>query len=222
MNRPTNIRAVFFDMDGVLYDSMKHHVETWVVAFKKFGIDFPERASYMNEGRTGDDTIQKVIREVSGREATLQETEAIYAEKTRLMNKMPPAAMIPGMQALMQEICNKNIRVIVVTGSKQPALLNRLKNDYGVEKEDLVTGWDVNRCKPDPEPYEKALHKAGCSPSEAVVIENAPLGVEAAVQAGIFTIAINTGPLPDEILHESGAGTVVKTADEIRNFLKAI
>ena len=54
------------------------------------------------------------------------------------------------------------------------------------------------------------LKKVGVDATQAIVVENAPLGVQSAVAAGIFTIAVNTGPLPDEILKEAGADIVVK------------
>lgn len=50
-----------------------------------------------------------------------------------------------------------------------------------------------------------ALQKAGIKANEAIVIENAPLGVRAGVAAGIFTVALNTGPLPNEVLLQEGA-----------------
>ena len=73
----------------------------------------------------------------------------------------------------------------------------------------MVTGFDVKRGKPDPEPYLMGLQKAGIKAEEAVVVENAPLGVESAHRAGIFTIAANTGPLEDSLLKEAGADIVV-------------
>ena len=69
----------------------------------------------------------------------------------------------------------------------------------------MVTAYDVKHGKPHPEPYLMALEKAGIKANEAVVIENAPLGVQAGVAAGIFTIAVNTGPLDDNILLDEGA-----------------
>ena len=59
-----------------------------------------------------------------------------------------------------------------------------------------------------PEPYLKGLEKGGLKPNEAIVVENAPLGVKAGVAARIFTVAVNTGPLPPEMLSEAGAGIV--------------
>ena len=69
----------------------------------------------------------------------------------------------------------------------------------------MVTAFDIKFGKPNPDPYLMALAKAGLQPNEAIVIENAPLGVLAGVAAGIFTIAVNTGPLPDQVLWDAGA-----------------
>jgi beta-phosphoglucomutase-like phosphatase (HAD superfamily) len=69
----------------------------------------------------------------------------------------------------------------------------------------MVTAFDVKYGKPNPEPYLMALKKGNLKPNEAIVVENAPLGVEAGAAAGIFTIAVNTGPLPDQALLNSGA-----------------
>ncbi len=69
----------------------------------------------------------------------------------------------------------------------------------------MVTAFDVKYGKPNPEPYLMALKKANIQANEAIVIENAPLGVRAGVAAGIFTIAVNTGPLPDQVLLDEGA-----------------
>lgn len=216
---PSKPKAFLFDMDGVLYDSMKHHADTWVEAFRKYNIDFPAKEAYLNEGSTGDATIKKAILEIEGREATQEEIEGIYTEKTRLMNYVPKAEMIPGMQALIRQIRSMDIKIIVVTGSKQPVLLDRLGHDFGVERHNIVSGYDVKHGKPHPEPYRIALQKANCKPSEAVVIENAPLGIESAVNAGIYTIAINTGPLEKATLKKAGADKVFDTTEQLQKFV---
>lgn len=219
---PETLKAVLFDMDGVLYDSMKHHADTWVDAFKKYNIDFSAKDAYIHEGRTGDGTIKKAIRKTEGREATPEEIHGIYEEKTRLMNLVPEANIIEGMQDLMTCLRDAGIKIIVVTGSRQPALLDRLKHDFGVERHEVVSGWDVKSGKPDPEPYLIGLEKAGISAEEAIVIENAPLGVESAINAGIYTIAINTGPLEPEYLTKAGSAKVFETAGEIKHYLSEL
>ena len=72
----------------------------------------------------------------------------------------------------------------------------------------MVTAYDVKYGKPHPEPYLMGLQKAGVKADEAIVIENAPIGVEAGVAAGIFTIAVNTGPLDAQVLLDAGANVL--------------
>ena len=72
-------------------------------------------------------------------------------------------------------------------------------------RERMVTAFDVKYGKPNPEPYLMGLEKAGVKANEAIVIENAPIGVQAGVAAGIFTVAVNTGPLDGQVLLDAGA-----------------
>ncbi len=216
---PEKINAVLFDMDGVLYDSMKNHAATWILGFSKFNIDFPEKEAYLNEGSTGDFTIKTAIKHICKREATPDEIKGIYAEKTRLMHLRPKAEKIPGMQTLISKIRQSGKKIIVVTGSKQPILLERLQNDFGVNPDEVISGFDVKHGKPHPEPYLMGLKKANARSEETIVIENAPLGVKSAEAAGIYTIAINTGPLEKQVLFDAGAKEVFDTAEEIEEFL---
>ena len=94
--------------------------------------------------------------------------------------------------------CNR-LRTTLVIGQVEPLLPRHLPTRL------MVTAFDVKYGKPNPEPYLMALQKAGIQANEAVVIENAPLGVRAGVAAGIFTIALNTGPLPNDVLLQEGA-----------------
>lgn len=98
----------------------------------------------------------------------------------------------------------------MVTGSGQLSLLNRLQTNYpGYFSPDrLISSRDVRHGKPHPEPYLMALSRAGLQPWEALVVENAPLGVRSAVAARIFTVAVNTGPLKPQTLTDEGAHLV--------------
>ena len=86
----------------------------------------------------------------------------------------------------------------------------------------MVTAFDVKHGKPHPEPYLMGLAKAGVSASEAVVIENAPLGVQAAHAAGIYTMAVNTGPLSPKVLLDAGADIVLPREDGFAQALEII
>lgn len=212
-------RAILFDMDGVLFDSMPGHAYAWSHAMTQFGLHMEPWEAYMNEGRTGAGTINELALRYWGREATDAEKEEIYAAKAALFNAYPTAPAMPGALSLLTQIRDAGLTRLVVTGSGQKTLLGRLQRHYpGMFAPHLmVTAFDVKRGKPDPEPYLMGLQKAGLvlnadgaplPASQAVVVENAPLGVQAAHAAGIFTIAVNTGPLPDQVLWDAGADMV--------------
>jgi HAD superfamily hydrolase (TIGR01509 family) len=136
----------------------------------------------------------------------------MYDEKTRVFHQMPEAKVMPGVRELMSKIKSSGLTIGVVTGSGQRPLINRLLNDFSefVGEQNITTAYDVKRGKPNPDPYLMGLQKAGnLNPWEAIVVENAPLGVKAGVAARIFTIAVNTGPLPDDVLKREGADLVL-------------
>ena len=209
------LKAVFFDMDGVLYDSMKNHVTTWVESFKKFGVDFPPEEAYMNEGRTGNGTIINSYRKYLNKEATETDIKNVYNEKVRLMAQMPKPVIFPGMQELVKELEASGIQCWVVTGSKQPTLIEKLEHDFGVIPERIISGHDVVKGKPDPEPYLIALKRSGFRKEECMVVENAPLGIQSAKCAGLYTIAVNTGILKDKILIDSGADEIYPDSEKL-------
>lgn len=203
-------KVIFFDMDGVLYDSMKFHASAWVSAMTDIKIPFTQYEAYMNEGRTGQSTIDGAFQQHRGRNATEEEKQQIYKLKTHYFEKFGPTEKMPFAGELLRKVQQQGLRIFVVTGSGQLTLIDNLDSSFpGVfHKDRLVTAFDVIQGKPHPEPYLKALAKSGVRPWEALVVENAPLGVESAVAAGLFTIAVNTGPLDSKVLFESGAHLV--------------
>ena len=210
-------KGVFFDMDGVLYDSMGHHADAWSNAFQHFGIDFPPAMVYQNEGRTAQSTINLVYRQNEQRDATVDEIDQIYGKKTELIANFPDALPFEGALKLMEILKNQGFEIWVVTGSSQDKFLDALLNDFSeyISPEKIISGRDVQHGKPHPEPYLTALKKSGFQPGEVVVIENAPLGIVSARAAGIFTIAINTGVLDDGILLEAGADLLFKSWNDL-------
>ena len=205
------LKAVLFDMDGVLFDSMPNHAYAWSHAMTDFGLKMEPEEVYMNEGRTGKGTINILSNRYWGRNATDEECEQIYKAKSALFNTLPEPQAMPGAMELLNKVRARGLMRVIVTGSATHALLDRVNAAYpGIfSKELMVTAFDVKHGKPNPEPYLMGLKKAGINADEAIVVENAPLGVQAAHAAGIFTIAVNTGPLKNEVLKEAGADLVL-------------
>lgn len=201
-------KAVLFDMDGVLYNSMPNHAVAWQESMKRFGIQMTSADAYATEGARGIDTIQMMVKKQKGELISLEEAQKMYDVKTEIFHSMPTAEIFPGVKEIMQKITQAGMQVGVVTGSGQRPLIMRLLNDFGeyLNEAQIVTAYDVKRGKPFPDPYLMGLQKAGnLQPWEGIVVENAPLGVRAGVAANIFTVAINSGPLPDKELSDKGS-----------------
>lgn len=203
-------KAVLFDMDGVLYDSMPNHARSWHESMAKFGLNIAPDEAYAYEGMRGVETIKLVARRQWGKELSDDEAAKMYEVKADFFRQCPKAQKMNGAEELMRKIKAGGLKIVVVTGSGQKSLLKRLIDDYSglVTPQLMVTSFDVVHGKPNPEPYLRGLEKAGVKSNEAVVVENAPLGVRAGVAAGIFTIGVNTGPLPDKALADEGASLV--------------
>jgi HAD superfamily hydrolase (TIGR01509 family) len=202
-----DLQAILFDMDGVLFDSMPIHAKSWTKALIEMGVEFTEEESYLHEGRTGSGTIQIVFHRCLGRDATEEEIQRIYKRKSDLFEASPEAPVMPGARELLEQVKADGLQRVLVTGSGQKTLLARLNHFFPDQftRGKMVTAFDVTIGKPHPEPYLQGLKKAGIKPHQAIVVENAPLGVESAKAAGLFTIAVNTGKLDDKHLLDAGA-----------------
>lgn len=212
-----HLKAVLFDMDGVLYDSMPGHVYAWTKTAPLYGLSITPEEVYMNEGRTGTGTIEYLYEKELRKHATQEEMDRIYAKKCEFFNSLPKAKVMPGAKELLHKIEDKGITRVLVTGSGQRSLIDRLDRSFphAFTQDKAVTSFDVVHGKPAPEPYLKGLEKAGVNANEAIVVENAPLGVRAGVAANIFTIAVNTGTLEDDALIDEGADLLFHSLQEL-------
>ena len=210
-------KAVLFDMDGVLYDSMPHHAVAWNEAMEKYGIHMTHEDAYATEGARGIDTIRIMVRQQKGMEISEEKAQEMYDEKSRLFHAMGEATIMPGILELMGKIHLQGLTIGVVTGSGQRPLINRLLTDFGeyLDEGHIVTAYDVQRGKPNPDPYLRGMEKAGTKPWETIVVENAPLGIRAGVASRAFTIAVNTGPLADSVLLEHHPDLLLKKMTDL-------
>ena len=171
----------------------------------------------MNEGRTGADTINTASIQQFGVKATQEQIDALCQEKCEIFSTYPPTPRMPAALELVQKVKACGLTPMIVTGSGTPTLLDRIQSNFpGLFKEEhIVTSFNVKRGKPYPDPYLLALEKGGFKPHEAIVVENAPLGVTAGVAARLFTVAANTGPLKDDVLYDAGANIVLPSIKEL-------
>ncbi|MDE6681991.1 MAG: HAD-IA family hydrolase [Muribaculaceae bacterium] len=215
-------RAALIDMDGVLYDSMKYHTLAWQKMMAGIGVECSREEFYLYEGMTGEATINLLYQRAFGRDCDSEEARRLYAIKSEYFKELGAREKMPAADRMLRALKEAGLRCVLVTGSAQLSLLDSLSVDYpGVFSEgDRVTGLDVKHGKPNPEPYLKGLELAGVSPSEAIVIENAPLGVRAGKAAGVFTVAITTGPIPRIEFEKEGADVIFSSMEEAAEAMK--
>ena len=215
-----NQQAYFFDMDGVLFDSMPHHAIAWEEVMKKHGLSFTARDCYINEGRTGESVIREAMWKARNRDATPDEIEQIYTEKSAYFHQLGEAYPIPNVADVLQHVQSCGHQIWVVTGSGQRTLIDSLHAVFPniFQRDRMITAFDVTHGKPDPEPYLKAWERSGLPKERCFVIENAPLGIRAGKAAGLTVYAVNTGILTREDLAQ--ADQVFDSMTELLMFLK--
>lgn len=218
------INTALIDMDGILYDSMKNHTAAWYRMAKELGIECNRNEFYLYEGMTGAATINLLFKRAFGHPATREQIKELYHKKTVYFSELEEPEPMPGAKQMLDILRQNNIIPVLVTGSGQSSLINRINADYpGIFlSRNKITANDVKHGKPNPEPYLKGLELAGSRRDQAIVIENAPLGVAAGHASGCFTIAITTGPIPESKLWENGADIVYKSMPEFADSLPGL
>lgn len=216
------IRAVFFDQDGILFNSMPFHAKAWEQAMQQNGIPYTAMDCYRNEGRTGSGVIQEIYERLHGVKASDELIHSIYATKSDLFLQLTHGQLpdtIEGVRDVLAFLRAQGVQCWVVTGSGQRNLINRLNDTFDHAFTGIISSFDCTKGKPDPEPYLKAWERCGFAKDECMVVENAPLGVRAAKAAGLFTVAVNTGILPDEVLQDEHADLVVPNMSALLQWL---
>lgn len=210
-----------FDMDGVLYDSMPNHATAWVQAMHEVGLKMKRIDAYLTEGQKGTDTIIQICQQQRGTTISQQQAQEIYDRKAQIFARLPKPPIMQGIPELMQCIKQQGWQIGIVTGSGQRPLIRRIKKDFRrfVPEQHIVTAYDVLHGKPHPEPYLKGMQQAGITePWRVVVVENAPLGIQAGVAAGCFTIGIATGLIKQQQLRQAGAHLTFKSVNQFLEY----
>jgi len=219
-----NLKGIFLDMDGVLYDSLWQYKIAWREAFKLKDIEISDYDVYMQEGRSSIETIKFLFNKYRKVIPSTEQIIEIRDKRNEILVKYGKPKPQEGIYELLEEIRKSNLKIYVVTGSSKTNLKEEIVEDFKefIHKENIISGLDVKIGKPSPEPYLLALNKAELKPTEVVVIENAPLGIESSKSSGIYTIAVNTGILDDNELLNAGADNIFKNCFELAEYWNEI
>lgn len=183
------IRAVIFDFDGVLADTMFDNCKAWQKAFALYGFQMDDIEYYRLEGmgrfQIADYFIEKYFLEPSIKKNLVEAKEMNYKKN----NSFKYYDYVLEIFSFLNE---KGISTAIVTGASKTRIQEHLNENISQYLKVLVTADDVIHTKPNPEPYLTAAAMLGMNPNECLVIENAILGIDSAKSAGCHCFALET------------------------------
>ena len=206
------MKGIIFDFDGVLVNSMPFHYEAWKTAFMEIcPLQVNERTVYLLEGMRGVDLVKEIFRIFNYNE--LSKVESVTKRKDQIFR-----SMIDRIDSYLgtEELVKRLTCIIgIASGSARHDVESILKRSFQQSLFQIVlTADNIEQGKPDPQAFQIFLQKSNLDSKDVIVVENSPLGVKAALRAGLRAIVVlNNSPLirddfvdlvsPDDIYAET-------------------
>jgi len=205
----TGFCAAIFDLDGVLVDTAELHYRAWKRLTDELGIPFDrtknERLKGVPRMRSLDIILEDVATPPGDPEALAERKNRYYLE---LVSRISPQDLLPGVRAYLEQLRDKGTKVGVASSSKNAkTVIRHLEIDDLLDA--VVDGFDYDRPKPDPDIFLKCSALLGVRAEEAIVVEDAQAGIDAAKAAGMYAVGIGS---PGAL---KGADLVVSGVTEI-------
>lgn len=210
-------RAILFDMDGVVVDSMGFHAAAWKEVLGEHGLVMDDIDIFRREGMSGRQSVEDIFTEQGvpfpGDEAYLR-----LEEKKHSLFERNRITLYPLVRDIIAWAGGNGTMTALVTGSPRRSVEYVMPADVLALFDAVITAGDVSRGKPDSEPYEKAMRALRVDAAETLVVENSPMGILSAKAAGALCYALET-TLPARFL--GGADRVFRDHAELYGFLRA-
>lgn len=208
------LKAVIFDMDGVLTDSMPYHARAMETVFNGLGIAIDPQDIYEREGeKTGD--VVRFLLEKETDEFSKYDVGSIVQKYIEEFRRIAEFRVFGGMEACLHEL-KKKFLLAVVSGSDKPIVYDIMESKFPGIFNVIVTGDDVRYGKPAPDPYLRAVDMLEIGKDECFVVENAPMGVDSALSAGLCCIGVPTYLEPGKL---ERADLILRDHGELVDFL---
>ncbi len=205
------VKAVIWDMDGVIANTGPYHLKGWQIVLQKTGKHYTEEAYRRNTGKRSD----SILKDILGEKVTQEEIAKITQEKEEIFKQLISQNIrsYPGVIRLITSLKEHGFKTAIASSAHMGSiqLITRslkIHNCFDA----IISGWNLTKSKPDPEIFLQAIEKLGVKAKNAIVIEDAIVGVTASKRAGICCIAV-TNTNPKEDLQE--ADLVIDSLEEI-------
>lgn len=187
------VKAVIFDLDGVLVSTDELHYVAWKKIAEELGIDNFTKEDNVRQRGVSRMASLEVVLEKSNRTFSNNEKEVLAERKNDIyvksLENLSKSDALDGVFDFLEFLNDKNIKVAVGSASKNTPLI--LKKTGLEDCFDAVScGLDTTKSKPDPEVFLIAASKLGIEPENCVVVEDSDAGIEAAKSAGMYAIAV--------------------------------
>ena len=195
------MKAVLFDMDGVVVDNLPYHVDAWLLFCERHKIPLTREVFYKElNGMNSKDTFEWFYK----KEMTRAEVEVLEEEKEILYRGFYQAYMkpAPGLLVFLKALRTNGIKTALAT-SAGPGNIDFIVDGLGIRDQfdAIIGGAEVRKGKPDPEIYLKAAEMVGVAPADCWVIEDSLQGISAGLNAGMQVVGITTSHTATELAH---------------------
>jgi len=188
------IKAVIFDLDGVIVSTDEYHFQSWKQLADAEGIPFDREDNERLRGVSRTKSLE-IILEKSAKVYSTAEKQTMAGRKNdiyqELLSRLSPSDVLPGVASTLQLLRERGMRVAIGSSSKNAVPILRaigLADVFDV----VVDGNHISRSKPDPEVFTLAAQRLGVPREQCLVVEDADAGVEAALAAGMNVLAVGS------------------------------
>ena len=213
------IKAVIFDVDGTLVDTVDLHASAWVEALRHFGFEVAFDDMRAQIGKGGDQILHGLL-PPEALERRREEIEAFRAELFK-RESLPKARAFPGVRRLFEHIRAAGQRAVLASSGKEDEVEGYKKlADIADLVEAATSSDEAERSKPFPDIFQAALHKLSpLSAHETMVIGDTPYDAEAARNAGLRMVGVLSGGFSEEALREAGCVAIYRDPEDLlRNY----
>lgn len=187
-----DFQLAIFDLDGVIVDTAKYHYLAWKRLGDELGIEFTEQDNERLKGVSRMRSLD-IILELGNQKKTQEEKEALTAKKNswyvESILQMDASQILPGVLDFLEDLKARSVKIALGSASKNArTILERVQITNYFDA--IIDGNLVSKAKPDPEVFLLGATKLGVKPTQTVVFEDAQAGIEAALNAGMYTVGV--------------------------------
>lgn len=188
----SKIKACIFDLDGVIVDTAKYHYLAWKRLAQELGFEFTEEQNERLKGVSRMKSLE-ILLEIGNKNFTEEEKLKLAEKKNNwyieYISKMKEDEILPGAKEFLEIVRGSGIKTALGSVSKNSmTILNNLKLIKYFDA--VIDGNKVSKAKPDPEVFLLGAREVNIEPKNCVVFEDAQAGIEAAINAGMYSIGI--------------------------------